>query len=153
MKSFTSLIIGIVIMTLIGCQNNATNNLIENPNEINEANTKVKDYVDNNTYIDVDVQALVKKTTAQDSRSNITEDDNAKMKAAVYRFYKHVLVKVSLYIHDIQDASEINISTRVFTALVKNLKEMNDFIKLAKEKGENIDLFIPDEEYLNSLLQ
>lgn len=42
-------------MTLIGCQNNATNNLIENPNEINEANTKVKDYVDNNTYIDVDV--------------------------------------------------------------------------------------------------
>lgn len=153
MKSFTSLIIGIVIMTLIGCQNNATNNLIENPNEINEANTKVKDYVDNNTYIDVDVQALVKKTTAQDSRSNITEDDNAKMKAAVYRFYKHVLVKDSLYILDIQDASEINISTRVFTALAKNLKEMNDFIKLAKEKGENIDLFIPDEEYLNSLLQ
>ena len=140
-------------MTLIGCQNNATNNLIENPNEINEANTKVKDYVDNNTYIDVDVQALVKKTTAQDSRSNITEDDNAKMKAAVYRFYKHVLVKDSLYILDIQDASEINISTRVFTALAKNLKEMNDFIKLAKEKGENIDLFIPDEEYLNSLLQ
>lgn len=153
MKSFTSLIIGIVIMTLIGCQNNATNNLIENPNEINEANTKVKDYVDNNTYIDVDVQALVKKTTAQDSRSNITEDDNAKMKAAVYRFYKHVSVKDSLYILDIQDASEINISTRVFTALAKNLKEMNDFIKLAKEKGENIDLFIPDEEYLNSLLQ
>lgn len=153
MKSFTSLIIGIVIMTLIGCQNNATNNLIENPNEINEANTKVKDYVDNNTYINVDVQALVKKTTAQDSRSNITEDDNAKMKAAVYRFYKHVSVKDSLYILDIQDASEINISTRVFTALAKNLKEMNDFIKLAKEKGENIDLFIPDEEYLNSLLQ
>lgn len=140
-------------MTLIGCQNNATNNLIENPNEINEANTKVKDYVDNNTYIDVDVQALVKKTTAQDSRSNITEDDNAKMKAAVYRFYKHVSVKDSLYILDIQDASEINISTRVFTALAENLKEMNDFIKLAKEKGENIDLFIPDEEYLNSLLQ
>ena len=140
-------------MTLIGCQNNATNNLIENPNEINEANTKVKDYVDNNTYINVDVQALVKKTTAQDSRSNITEDDNAKMKAAVYRFYKHVSVKDSLYILDIQDASEINISTRVFTALAKNLKEMNDFIKLAKEKGENIDLFIPDEEYLNSLLQ
>ena len=140
-------------MTLIGCQNNATNNLIENPNEINEANTKVKDYVDNNTYIDVDVQALVKKTTAQDFRSNITEDDNAKMKAAVYRFYKHVSVKDSLYILDIQDASEINISTRVFTALAKNLKEMNDFIKLAKEKGENIDLFIPDEEYLNSLLQ
>ncbi|MDE6810451.1 MAG: hypothetical protein K2J42_10255 [Muribaculaceae bacterium] len=153
MKSFSSLIIGIVIMTLIGCQNNATNNLIENPNEINEANTKVKDYVDNNTYIDVDVQALVKKTTAQDSRSNITEDDNAKMKAAVYRFYKHVSVKDSLYILDIQDASEINISTRVFTALAENLKEMNDFIKLAKEKGENIDLFIPDEEYLNSLLQ
>ena len=153
MKSFSSLIIGIVIMTLIGCQNNATNNLIENPNEINEANTKVKDYVDNNTYIDVDVQALVKKTTAQDYRSNITEDDNAKMKAAVYRFYKHVSVKDSLYILDIQDASEINISTRVFTALAKNLKEMNDFIKLAKEKGENIDLFIPDEEYLNSLLQ
>ena len=153
MKSFTSLIIGIVIMTLIGCQNNATNKLIENPHEINEANTKVKDYVDNNTYINVDVQALVKKTTAQDSRSNITEDDNAKMKAAVYRFYKHVSVKDSLYILDIQDASEINISTRVFTALAKNLKEMNDFIKLAKEKGENIDLFIPDEEYLNSLLQ
>lgn len=75
------------------------------------------------------------------------------MKAAVYRFYKHVSVKDSLYILDIQDASEINISTRVFTALAENLKEMNDFIKLAKEKGENIDLFIPDEEYLNSLLQ
>lgn len=153
MKTFISMIMTVAIIALTSCQTNTTDNASENSNETSTSVKTVKDYVDDNTFIDVDVTALVNNIAAPDSRTNVTADDNNKMKAAVYRFYKHVALKDGFYTLDINDGAEINVSTTVFSALKENLDHINDFIKQAKEKGDNIEISVPDEEYLNSLLQ
>ncbi|WP_297057337.1 hypothetical protein [uncultured Duncaniella sp.] len=114
----------------------------------------VRTYVDGNAYIDVDVQSITHAITNPASRSEeISSDDVAKMKAAVYRFYKNVTVKDSCYYCPVKNGSEINISDRVFSALSDNLQEMNDFIKKVKDRGEPVTIPEVDEEYLNSLLK
>ena len=75
------------------------------------------------------------------------------MKAAVYRFYKHVSVKDGYYVCGIKDGSEINVSQSVFVTLLENLNKMNRMIKEAKDRGEAIEVQVPDEEYMNSLLR
>ena len=113
----------------------------------------VKKYVEDNAYIDLDVDALVKNVESQDTGSSLNEEDMAKMKVAVYRFYKHVSVKDGYYVCGIKEGTEINISQLVFKTLLENLNEMNRIIKGAKDRGEAIEVKIPDEEYLNSLLR
>lgn len=114
----------------------------------------VRTYVEGNAYIDVDVQSITHAIMNPASRSEeISSDDVAKMKAAVYRFYKNVTVKDSCYYSPVKNGSEINISDRVFSVLSDNLQEMNDFIKKVKDKGEPVTIPEVDEEYLNSLLK
>jgi hypothetical protein len=53
----------------------------------------------------------------------------------------------------IRSGADINVSDSVFTALSENLNDMNSYIKEAKAKGETVNMFEPDENYLNSLLE
>lgn len=113
----------------------------------------VKELVEKNTFIDVDVKRLVNAATNPKSRSSVNGDDIAKMKAAVYRFYSNVKIKDGYYVCDVPDGAAINISESVFTALKENLDEMNSALKEAKENGHEVKIFEPDSVYLNSLLQ
>ena len=141
----------IVVLLLAGCRSEA-NNVLDSVRESKVPKELVKKYVDDNTYIDLDVDALVKSVVNQHTGSSVNEEDMAKMKAAVYRFYKHVSVKEGYYVCGIKESSEINVSQSVFKKLLENLNEMNRMIKEAKDRGETIDVQIPDEEYLNSFL-
>ena len=145
------MVLGVVLL-LTGCRSGA-NNVLDSVRDTEVSMEPVKKYVDENTYIDLDVDALVKSVVNKTTGFSVNEDDMAKMKAAVYRFYKHVSVKDGYYVCGIKDGSEINVSQSVFRTLLENLNEMNRMIKEAKDRGEAIEVQIPDEEYLNSLLR
>ena len=142
----------VIVLLLAGCISEATN-VLDSVRDMDVPEELVKKYVEDNTYIDLDVDALVKGVVTPDLGSSVNEEDMAKMKAAVYRFYKHVSVKDGYYVCGIKDGSEINVSQSVFGTLLENLNEMNRMIREAKDRGEAIDVQIPDEEYMNFLLR
>ena len=146
-----SVVLGVVLL-LAGCRSEA-NNVLDSVRDTEVPKELVKKYVDDNTYIDLDVDALVRNVVNQDSGCSVIEEDMAKMKAAVYRFYKHVSVKEGYYVCGIKESSEINVSQSVFRTLLENLNEMNRMIKEAKDRGEAIEVQVPDEEYMNFLLR
>ena len=86
-------------------------------------------------------------------KENVTEEDHAKMMAAVYRFQNHVSVIDGLYSCSLKNGAEINISEELFKSMIDNLEEMNSFIKEYTEKGEKVNVIEPTEEYLESLLK
>lgn len=113
----------------------------------------VRTYVETDAYLDFDVQALVYGAINPSSRTvEVTPDDVAKSKAAVYRFYKHVTVKDGLLQCSLKNGAEINVSDRVFKAFMDNLNEMNEQMQALYDKGDTVDISDPTEEYLNSLL-
>ena len=151
MKFSSSIMVLVVAFLLAGCRSEL-HNVLDSVRGSKASGELVKKYVDDNAYIDFDVDALVSNIVKQDTGFSVNEEDMAKMKAAVYRFYKHVSVKEGYYVCDIKESSEINVSQSVFRTLLENLNEMNRMIKEAKDRGETIDVQIPDEEYLNALL-
>lgn len=141
---------------LAGCANEANEpvSITDLANSVEAPEGLVRTYVDNNTYIDVDVPSIVAGLVNPSGRSaSVNADDFAKMKTAIYRFYKNVSLEDGYYVCSIQNGSEINISENVFNALHDNLDQMNAFIKEVKNKGETVHIMEPDEAYLNSLLK
>lgn len=112
--------------------------------------TLVKTLVQNNDYIDVDKVALSIKEKESGNDNSV---DNAKVRAAYYRFFHHIKLVDGRFVCDITDAKEINVSPRLFNAMLKEIEEINIAIEDAKK--QNIPITIPelDEEYLQSLLE
>lgn len=154
MKIFKLLSVITITFLCAGCKSDDNaDSMLEKVQAVEAPKELVKAYVNNNTYIDIDIPSIAYGIANPASRSvEIGEDDIAKAKAAVYRFYKNVSIIDGYYSCSIQSGSDINVSDNVFTALSENLNEMNSFIKEAKAKGETVNLFEPDENYLNSLL-
>lgn len=140
-----------VLMVVSGCSSNGAKTTVVS--EDNTSTTSVKEYVENNVFIDVDVKELVNTLSNPEINSSVNEVDLAKMKAAVYRFYSNVKIKDGYYVCNVPDGAAINISEAVFTALKENLDEMNSALKEAKENGHEVKISEPDSVYLNSLLQ
>lgn len=156
MKLFRILFILAIPFMLAGCANEANEpvSITDLANTIEAPEGLVRTYVDNNTFIDVDVPSIVAGLANPAGRSEAVKDDDiAKMKTAIYRFYKNVSLEDGYYVCAINSGKEINISENVFNALHDNLEEMNAFIKAAKDKGETVHIMEPDEAYLNSLLK
>lgn len=112
-----------------------------------------KKYVDENTYIDLDVDALAKEIANPQTRATVDNEKQSQMNAALYRFYSHVKLVDGAYTCDLTSAKDINVSARVYAALKNNLDDMNADIRKAKEAGEEIDTPEVDEAYLASLLK
>lgn len=114
----------------------------------------IRAYVENNDFIDVDYKAIeyaaINPTSSR--AENVTEEDHAKMMAAVYRFNKHVSVIEGQYSCSLKNGAEINISEELFKAMIDNLEEMNTFIEECAKKGKKVNVIEPTEEYLESLL-
>lgn len=113
----------------------------------------VEAYVSSDAYIDVDVSALEMGVVNPSSSASIDVEDIAKMKAAVYRYYKYVTVRDGRYFCSLKDHSEINVSENVFLALNRNLQEMNDFISECEENNMPVQIEEPTEEYFQALLK
>lgn len=150
----TKLFLILILTFAAGCAK--TEDLHSVTDMVNAAETPsglVRTYVETNAFIDVDVPSITYGLANPSSRSsNVNIDDVAKMKAAVYRFYKNVSVENGFYSCSLSNGTEINISEDVFKALLDNLKDMNSFIEECMNKGEVVHITEPTEEYLNSLL-
>lgn len=127
--------------------------ILQNMTAVKTSRDRVKSYIDGNTYIDLDVMQLAKDIAGQELKGLATADNLAKMKAALYRFYRNVKLKDGQYYCSLSKAADINVSEGVFEALLKNLKDMNTAIKKAREKGVKMDIPEVTEEYLYSLLK
>ncbi len=57
------------------------------------------------------------------------------------------------YVCDLKNAEEINISERLYEAILNNLNEMNTWIEQSKTSGKEVMIQEVNEEYLNSLLE
>ena len=79
--------------------------------------------------------------------------DTAKVRACIYRFYKHVHLKDGFYVTDLNSSTSIKISNSTYLTLLANLYHMNDLKKSHELKGEIVNLPEIDDKYLNSLIQ
>ena len=148
----------LIFITLITflyiCNNSDSQDLLPIITKTKTNGQKVKKYLDNDTFLDVDVQALLKQKCIPSSRSTLNEKDAlCKMKAAIYRFYSHVKIKDGKYSCSLTNAREINISNQLFSTLRQNLESGNVWIEKCKKEGKEIVIPEINEEYLNSLLQ
>lgn len=139
-----------VIFALTGCGGNGNNDRKDVTESPEVAGVTVREYVDGDSLIDVDINSMARSIVAGNGTS---DSETNKAKAAIYRFYKHVAVVDSIYVCSVSTGSEINLSESTFQALMKNLDDMNAAIKAARASGEEIEISVPDEAYLNSLLE
>lgn len=160
MRNLELLSIITIMLFFVGCKsgNKTEDKITESTAETHQMTDTpkglVKKYVEENTYIDVDIPSIAYGLANPSAVSGtISGDDMAKAKAAIYRFYKNVSIVDGYLICSIRSGADINVSDSVFTALSENLNDMNSYIKEAKAKGETVNMFEPDENYLNSLLE
>ncbi len=152
MKQLILSIISLLIIST-GCSNGSSSPIAK-MQDADTAKYNVENDTDSNAYIDVNVLCISDILTKPNSRSKlIKEEDMAQVKAAIYRFYKHVSIKDGYYVCDLTDGSAINVSQDIYLAFMDNLREMNDYIKSEREQGRDVVLSVPDEKYLNSLLK
>ena len=110
-----------------------------------------KTLVENNDYIDVDKDAL--NFSEMIGNDDVASVEGNKIKAAYYRFFRHVKLEDGRYVCDVEDAKDLNISPRLFNALLKEIEQVN--IEIENAEKENVPITIPElnEEYLQSLLE
>jgi predicted HTH transcriptional regulator len=109
---------------------------------------RVKELVKNDDVIDVDVAKI------SDPSAKLSDEDYAKVRASIYRFYKNVKLQDGQYVYyGSTNPDTVKLSSRLLKAFTKNLNDMNNEIEKAKAKGKTIDLPPIDNHYLNSLLQ
>lgn len=156
MNKLLSLLFAISLPLLSGCGDNMKKFTVTH-----EADSEVRDipsartYMDNNTYIDIDVDALSERiisgggTAQADSEA---AEEMAMMRAALYRFYSHVELEGDRYVLSAKTAEELNVSQRVFDALRANMEEVNAQIKAANEAGEAAAPQEITDDYLEGLL-
>ena len=152
MKTIKQSIILAAGSILLSCNSEKTNL----SKDLSTVKTEVKvaqQYVDDSTFIDIDVNGLAHDLASTQSGKKVDVDKVAKMKAALYRFYSHVNLVNGIYKCDLSSASEINVSSDVFKALMTNLEDMNDAIANAKKEGKEIYVSKIDQNYLDHLLE
>lgn len=154
MKKFlfvTILCVTAVILT--GCQSD-TKDAVQQTPPAATASDLAKKYVEDSIYIELDVYGLADGIAKSHTRSaSVNQEDMAKMKAALYRFYSHVELVGDTYICNLTSAEEINVSQGVYTALLNNLTDMNNTIQQFKKEGKELYIQKVDTTYLNSLLE
>lgn len=152
MKIFVTFLITATLTIVTGCSGRTTTTDTE---AVNKAETIVegltaRQLVDDNTFIDVDITEINKQIAM--APGEVNPDDIARCKAVLYRFYQNVELIDSAYVCSLKNGKEINISEQTFNTMLSDMNKANEDISNARKRGEDITLSIPDDEYLNSLL-
>ncbi|UOE47767.1 hypothetical protein MTO98_25480 [Mucilaginibacter sp. SMC90] len=95
-------------------------------------------------YLDIDTNLIYHLSTAPDT-------EKIKVKAVVWRFFKHVTIRDSIYVTDLTSGKEINISESDYHFLSRNMLELNRGIMASRARGEDIDPAAIGNQYLSSL--
>ena len=151
MKSLMILSIGLIGL-LSSCKSEK-HNVFQDVSSHQTKGDMVQQYLDDNTFINLDVKALARDLASSASTQDVDAQKVALMKVALYRFYSHVDLEDGVYKCNLSRADEINVSDEVFHALLDNLQEMNLAIANARKEGKDINLSKIDQEYLNRLLK
>lgn len=144
MKKF--FLLGGLLIILGGCTSSPVNTKVETGKVVKTA----KEYVENNEFIDMNFENLDVETKVYDESSYSEE----KMKAALYRFYKHVeTTEKGIDVCNLKKGAEINISEDLFLALHSDMDRLNS-LKI-KQIEDGIKAVNPplNDEYFENLLK
>jgi len=83
----------------------------------------------------------------------LSQQELGLLKAAAYRFYRHVSLKDNQYKVDIKDPKSLYISDQVIKAYEQAIQNTNHFADSMAKTGQAIQLPAVNEEYLNKLLK
>ena len=123
---------------------------------------KAKAIVDNNTYIDVDMQALNKilgdyirenGLPKYDITADLYPEEYEMSRAAMYRYYSKLVIEDGLLVCTAKSAEELNMSERTFKFMDDNIKRMQKQCIDAREQGLEVDLQPVTANYLNGLIR
>lgn len=154
MKNFViKLFVGLVICLGVGGCTSQDENFIQSVASVKTESAAVKRYIEDNSYIDVNIKKISHKLAAPKGNEVLETDLLNLVKAAVYRFYSHVQKVDGIYVCSVDSAQDIHVSERVFNFLQQDLAQMNKEISSLKERGKDITHLEIQEGYLNSLLE
>lgn len=143
---------GIVLLTsmlffLVGCINFSTDSDLEvKKDKINTA----REYIENNIFIDMNFDKM--GATTRSATESVS--DEAKFKAALYRFYKNVeTIEGGIDICKLKNGAEINISEDLFLALRSDMESFNEIKRKQIEDGIRAINPPLDDEYFDNLLK
>lgn len=143
-----------VTFLFCNCQQKS-NETVQQVSSIEAQPNLVKKYIDENSYIELDVSELAKEMEEAkiNSSGSVDQDKIAQMKAALYRFYSNVELINDTYVCKLTSGKDINVSADVYKALLDNLNDMNSAIQEAKKNGKEVVIPKVDKTYLESLLK
>ncbi len=138
----------IALTIIIGCNGNNQMDINSKINEISflESSVSARKFIETNEFIDVDIHK------SKPSTASMSDNDIAKLKAAVYRFYKTVKVENGQYNTSLISARQIKTSTSLYESLYENLLEMNRNIETLSKNKEEVEIPEITDTYLESLL-
>ncbi|MFU1857937.1 hypothetical protein ACK8HY_13045 [Sphingobacterium sp. NGMCC 1.201703] len=83
----------------------------------------------------------------------LSQQELGLLKAAAYRFYRHVSLEDNQYKVDIKDPKSLHIADQVVTAYEQAITNTNHFADSMAKAGQAIQLPVVNAEYLNNLLK
>lgn len=125
--------------------------------------TDAKTLVDNNTFIDIDIDAYDMLIAASIDHNNFNEsvkqaqnkypEQTAMANAALYRYYSKLSVVDGYFVCSAKKASDLNMSERTFRAFDDNIKRLNEDARIERAKGNEMTFPRITQDYLESLLK
>lgn len=106
-----------------------------------------QEYSKNDTKIEVSPNGLL-----YNNYKKLADEDKGKIRAAAYRFYKHVKTENGKLNVLIKNGKEINISDELFNTLNKNIEQSNRFLDSLNKKGVQVTPPVITADYLNGLI-
>lgn len=118
-------------------------------------NMTAREYVDNNIYIDADLEKTEAEISSDSTVKNRNYGEMARVRAATYRFLKTLTITPAGIKTTAKTASDLNVSERTFRQLTDNLKEMNEFILRQDSAAARMSATVqlPDSAELEQLLK
>lgn len=158
------LAIALMLLGLSACSSQESS-LVDNNQEQSESVvvTDAKTLVDNNTFIDIDIEAYDMLIASSIDRNNFNEslkeaynkypEQTAMANAALYRYYSKLSVVDGYFVCSAKKASDLNMSERTFRAFDDNIKALNEDAKIERAKGNEITFPRITQDYLESILK
>ena len=146
MKYPLSILLLLIIISVSSCHTNPVEKAINIESIITEKSTiPARQYIANNQFIDVKLPEPI-------HTQSFTDTDLAKLKAAVYRFYKDAKLENGKYVSAVKDGKEINISEELYKALYNDMENTNRGVEKSKADAGQIKSPVMTPQHLDSLL-
>ncbi|KAA1243095.1 hypothetical protein [Aquimarina sp. RZ0] len=146
MKKIKTIFWSLLLLLVISCANNDI--VSSDLREITflESSISAKKFVETDEFIDVDMR------NGKLPIESMSDNEIAKLKAAVYRFYKTVKVENGKYTPPSLTAKQIKISDLLYESLYENILDMNEKLEDLAKDNEKFEVPEVTNEYLESLL-